>query len=68
MGTNAIVGLALIAAGMADAAVAMFLVGPRIPDRARRQMIVMAILSSSVLMLLLGGAIAMGVLDLEAGS
>ena len=65
MEINAIVGAVLVLAGLADCAVGMFLLGPRIRDENRRRVIVMAIVSGGAMMILLGGAIGMGVMDLE---
>jgi hypothetical protein len=65
VGINAIVGFSLIVAGFADCAIAMFVLRPRIPDAMRRQVIVMAMVSGGAMMILLGGAIWAGVLDLE---
>ena len=66
MGTSTIVGICLITAGFADCAVAMCVLGPRIRDARRRNMIVMAVVSGGAMMILLGGAIAGGVLRFDA--
>lgn len=61
MGANAVVGLVLIVAGLADCAIALTFVAPRIRDTRQREMISMAFVSGGALMVLLGVAIWAGV-------
>ncbi len=63
METNAIIGLVLIGAGFADAAVALFVLAPRIPDENRRRLVVGAVASGGVMMALAGIAIALGAIS-----
>lgn len=64
METSEIIGLVLIAAGLLDAVMARFVVGPRIEDQRQRSMVVASLILSGVMMVLVGGAILGGVVDL----
>ncbi len=65
METSQIIGVVLIVAGLLDAAMGRFVVGPRVQDPAQRPMIVGSLVLSGVMMVLLGGALLGGVISFE---
>ena len=64
MDTHVVIGIALVAAGAADMALAVALVGPRLPAGPQRSVVVGALVSGGALMALVGGAIWLRVIPL----
>jgi hypothetical protein len=62
-GQSLIAGLMLIAVGVLDPLVGLLVVAPRVPDAARRRIVVVAFLSSAVVLIGLGVAFLAGVVD-----
>ncbi len=64
MESNTLVGLVLIAAGFIDAALALFVVGPKVQDPTGRMVAVGVVLTGAVAMVIFGGLLAYGTMDL----
>lgn len=58
--TSQIVGIVLIGAGIMDPVIGFLVIGPRIPDPGKRQMVTMALVTSGLMMIGLGIAFLTG--------
>lgn len=66
MTTGQIVGIAFVFAALVDLGVAFLLVGPRVPDEGRRQVVQIALTLGAVTLLILGIAFLAGALGVGA--
>lgn len=64
MESNTLLGLVLIAAGIVDAAMALFVVGPKVQDPTGRMVAVGMVLTGAAAMVIFGGLLASGTVDL----
>lgn len=67
MNTDVILGLALIVAGVVDAAVVLFLVAPKVAEPTARMITLSIVLSGSGGMVIFGGLLASGTVSLFGG-
>ena len=67
MNTNTIVGLVLIFAGFVDCAIGAFLMAPKIEEPLQRRVVLGTVVTGAAGMIVLGGLLASGVLDLFGG-
>lgn len=64
MNTNTIVGLVLIFAGFVDCAIGAFVVAPKIEEPFQRRVVLGTVLAGASGMIIFGGLLASGVVDL----
>ncbi|MFN7976473.1 MAG: hypothetical protein U0166_29750 [Acidobacteriota bacterium] len=64
MPQNQLVGMILIGVGVLDPILGFFVVAPRVPDPAKKKVVVGALLTSGALMVALGGAFLAGAFGL----